>query len=233
MTPKAVAFDEFIAERNFYMQDDREFTKSTADEKARHLHKQELFVAAIRNGVFRRLSFHTCVENAEGQAELRRKDSYIHVASGRRLKVDIVKEIVRGKLPAPRALRTRAKVDKTIVVSDAYLVIAKTALGLARPSINRTNFDAARLALQASVAHNLAYEAELVNSARLAWQGDLARALHAGHNSHHLLNGNWNQPSADAAPVATAHSASHADCPPPAEYLARPRLMPAPRARCA
>jgi hypothetical protein len=145
----------------------------------------------------------------------------VHVASGRRVGVHTMKDIVRGKTPAPRALRARTvPVDPRKANANPRVKVVAC--------ISRANFDAAKFALQAR------QEEELEQQARLAWHGDLARALHAGHNRQHLLNGNWNQPSPHAAPVATAHSTNAAaDCPPPAEYLARPRLMPLTRSCCA
>jgi hypothetical protein len=237
MTPKAVAFDDFIAERNFWLEDAEDFarglTKSTADDRAKTLHHRQLFVAALRTGVFRRLSFHTYVDvedhTGATHKQLTRTDSFVHVASGRRVNVNTMKDIVRGKTPAPREPRPRGRpVDprKTAPKQDSANPRVK-----AVACISRANFDAAKIALQARLDDDR--EEQALHEARLAWHGDLARALHAGHNRQHLLNGNWNQPSADAAPVATAHyTHATADCPPPAEYkpVARPRLMPAPHA---
>jgi hypothetical protein len=231
MTPKAVVFDEFVRQLNFYLDDERSITKSTADDRARTLHHRKLFVAAIRTGVFRRLSFHTYVDvedhTGTKHKQLTRSDSYVHVASGRSVNVETMKDIVRGKKPPPganlpRGAPKRAPTDPRKDNNPRVKAVA---------CISRANFDAAKIALQARLDTDR--EEQALHEARIAWHGDLARALHAGHNRQHLLNGNWNQPSADAAPVATAHSSTAtADCPPPAEYkpVTRARLMPAPYA---
>jgi hypothetical protein len=125
-TPKQVAFDAFVAQRNFWLEEDALFTKSTAADKALTLHNRKRLAEAIRAGTFRRMSYHASVDG-----QLTRFDYYVHVPSGQHLKMDVIRDILRGRCPAPLALPRVRPVDPRVK---------------ATASINRANFDQANLA---------------------------------------------------------------------------------------